>query len=88
MLTYRFFISPNQAAKEDFYAPCVLNLQKTIEQKELNVFGYATNSFFEDTYDKYVSIDTLDDSQYLITYNQYNPILDTGSVKVNKIIAY
>ena len=57
------FIQPNIGIREDYYKPCSLQVYK--KEKEAQV--YITNSCNEITlYDPDVSIDTLDDSQWLV----------------------
>lgn len=60
---YMCFIQPNLGIYEDQYKPCMLQLYNNKYQNDI----YITNYNGLNTYNKNYSIDTLDDSQWLVT---------------------
>ena len=70
---YSVFIQPNSGIYEDFYKPCKLDLYNNTVQQSV----YITNSLCDlEEYDKFLSIDILDDSQWLVTLVIKNEEID------------
>ena len=90
LYTYSLFVQPNISIKEDMYKPCQLQLS-TNKNKDM-VKGYITNvthqssvsslSVFPDfeygEYNKFLTLDTLDDSQWLITFRTHKPLISNN----------
>lgn len=69
---YFCFIQPNLAIKADDYKPCSLEIYNTQYKKTLYITNYNDLQDYNIEYNKDYSIDTLDDSQWLVTltYNE------------------
>ena len=91
LYTYSLFIQPNTSIKADMYKPCALQL--SIPKKNKFVKGYITNvtnvgeftslnvypNFRYNQYDKFLTLDTLDDSQWLITLRTHQKLSEIDS---------
>lgn len=75
------FIQPNNGIYEDKYKPCMLQLYNNKYQHDL----YITNYNGTDEYNKNYSIDTLDDSQWLVALTYANDDYNQTIIQNNLI---
>lgn len=87
---YFCFIQPNLAVKADDYKPCSLEIYNTQQKKTLYITNYndltTSSENYNVEFNKDYSIDTLDDSQWLVTltYNEVDRVnLEDGNIDYN-----
>lgn len=77
---YSVFIQPNVGITEDIYKPCQLDLYNNKLQQYVSI----TNSRTLLNYNKYLSIDTLDNSQWLVTLSPIQSNTGNDNLEIDK----
>lgn len=85
---YLCFIQPNLGIKPDEYKPCMLQIYDKQIQKNVYITNYNDYNGIQTEFNKNYTIDTLDDSQWLVTLtygNDDNINMDTLE-QINQLI--